>query len=136
MRIFEYESPSHAFSLIIRVPNRYDEDTQLGYWGECRRTERQPDLGIALVDLTFFYTSLPAAPLAAPLALVSTQRRQYRILSTAGADAVPLSMERVKKLEDIGFEWSAVPASHKSWDGRYAELVAFVVSVPAFIPRV
>ncbi|CAB9505504.1 helicase [Seminavis robusta] len=71
------------------VPNRYDEDTQLGYW-------------------------------------VSTQRRQYRILSTAGADSVPLSAERVKALEDIGFEWSAVPASHKSWDGRFAELVSFV----------
>lgn len=60
---------------------------------------------------------------------VSTQRRQYRLLSTMGddTDAVPLSLERAKKLEDIGFEWSAVPSSHKSWDGRYEELCDFVV---------
>ena len=49
-------------------------------------------------------------------------------MATAGSDAVPLSAERAKKLEDIGFEWSAVPSSHKSWDGRYAELCDFVVS--------
>lgn len=59
---------------------------------------------------------------------VSTQRRQRRLLATGGTDAVPLSAERAKKLEDIGFEWSAVPSSHKSWDGRYAELCDFVVS--------
>jgi hypothetical protein len=59
---------------------------------------------------------------------VSTQRRQRRLLeTTTDTDVVPLSAERAKKLEDIGFEWSAVPSSHKSWDGRYDELCEFVV---------
>ena len=59
--------------------------------------------------------------------IVSTQRRQYRILTTAGGGSVPLSLERAQLLNDIGFEWSAKDPSHKTWEGRYAELREFVV---------
>ena len=61
--------------------------------------------------------------------LVSTQRRQYRILSTEGNTSVPLTVERAQQLIDLGFEWSAKDPSHKSWEDRYQELCDYVVSM-------
>jgi len=56
---------------------------------------------------------------------VSTQRRQYRILTTGGNKSVPLTIERARTLMQLGFEWSAKDPTQKSWEERFQELVDF-----------
>jgi len=42
-----------------------------------------------------------------------------------------MTPERAQKLVDIGFKWSTKDPRHVPWEHRYAELVAFQVSVTA-----
>ena len=44
-----------------------------------------------------------------------------------------MTLERATKLKQLGFEWEAMNPNNVSWDTRYAELKAFVVSY-SFIP--
>lgn len=72
-----------------RVPNRFVEDSQLGFW-------------------------------------VSAQRRQYKLMETTGAGASALTPERIRKLEEIDFQWSSTNPHHTPWEIRYEELREFV----------
>eukprot|EP00523_Entomoneis_sp_CCMP467_P019920 CAMPEP_0168863248 /NCGR_PEP_ID=MMETSP0727-20121128/18853_1 /TAXON_ID=265536 /ORGANISM="Amphiprora sp., Strain CCMP467" /LENGTH=395 /DNA_ID=CAMNT_0008918313 /DNA_START=85 /DNA_END=1268 /DNA_ORIENTATION=+ len=56
---------------------------------------------------------------------VSTQRRQYRILQEGGTETTPMTKERARRLESIGFQWSTKDPRHVPWQQRYEELVAF-----------
>lgn len=56
---------------------------------------------------------------------VSTQRRQYRMVTNGAHKTVPLTRDRAQMLIDIGFEWSAKDPTHRSWDFRFDELIAF-----------
>ena len=56
---------------------------------------------------------------------VSMQRRQYKAYSTDKFDATALSMDRIRRLEDIGFVWSASKHCRVEWDVRFLQLQAF-----------
>lgn len=56
---------------------------------------------------------------------VSMQRRQYKAYSTDKFDATALSMDRIRRLEDIGFVWSASKHCRVEWDVRFRQLQAF-----------
>ena len=51
---------------------------------------------------------------------VDTQRTQYRLRNEG--KQTPLTEERIKKLEDLGFVWSH---QGNSWDDRYIQLVEY-----------
>jgi hypothetical protein len=36
---------------------------------------------------------------------VSAQRRQYKIVTSGGAESAAMTPDRAKKLQEIGFEW-------------------------------
>jgi len=74
------------------VPNRYQEDPQLGSW-------------------------------------VSTQRRQYKIFASGSDQSTPMTAERARRLEGIGFQWSTRDPRHVPWEKRYGELLEFIVSL-------
>jgi hypothetical protein len=59
---------------------------------------------------------------------VSTQRRQYKTMKSNPGHSTPMTPARARRLEEIGFEWTATDPRHVSWETRYAELVAFKVS--------
>lgn len=39
-----------------------------------------------------------------------------------------MTLERATKLKHLGFEWEAMNPNNVTWETRYSELVAFVVS--------
>jgi hypothetical protein len=60
-------------------------------------------------------------------AIVSTQRRQYKILTSGGSESTPMTPERASRLMSIGFEWATKDPRHVPWETRYTELIRFVV---------
>jgi len=43
------------------------------------------------------------------------------------SDTASLTPERIRRLEEIGFEWSVRSAKQSQWDTHYDNLVEFVV---------
>ena len=60
--------------------------------------------------------------------VVSAQRRQYKIVTSGQTGSTSMTLERAKKLVDIGFEWSTINPNHVTWETRFEELRQFVVS--------
>lgn len=58
-------------------------------------------------------------------AWVSTQRRQYKILTTGSYESTPMTPDRAQRLESLGFIWATKDPRHVPWDRRLQELVAF-----------
>lgn len=57
---------------------------------------------------------------------VATQRRQYRIMVSGSGLSTPMTEERARRLEGIGFKWSSKDPRHIPWEARYDELMGFV----------
>ena len=58
-------------------------------------------------------------------AWVSTQRRQYKILTTGSYESTPMTPDRAQRLESLGFIWATKDPRHVPWERRFQELVAF-----------
>lgn len=56
---------------------------------------------------------------------VSTQRRQYRVLTSGGSTSSALTVQRAQKLVNLGFEWSAKDPRMVPWETRYGQLQDF-----------
>lgn len=57
---------------------------------------------------------------------VSTQRRQYRVLTSGGSTSSALTVQRAQKLMNLGFEWSAKDPRMVPWETRFNQLKEFV----------
>ncbi|GKY92765.1 hypothetical protein MPSEU_000246300 [Mayamaea pseudoterrestris] len=57
---------------------------------------------------------------------VATQRRQYRIMVSGSGLSTPMTEERARRLEAIGFKWSSKDPRHIPWEARMEELTNFV----------
>ena len=57
--------------------------------------------------------------------IVSTQRRQYKIYSSGTGESTPMTAERVQRLEEIEFSWSAKRPRHVQWESRFHALLDF-----------
>lgn len=116
---------SHTNALLLRHSNRIAAGT---------RKTLHSDHGVS-------YTlgavrSLPRlqGPYLVPLSFcclftVSAQRRQYKIVTSGGNGSTAMTVERAKKLVDIGFEWSTINPKHVTWETRYEELKQFQVRI-------
>ncbi len=71
--------------------------------------------------LTFVYIALFPS--------VSTQRLQYKILTSGSSESTPMTPERANKLNSIGFVWATKDPRHVPWETRYEELCQFVVGL-------
>ena len=60
-------------------------------------------------------------------AWVSTQRRQYKAMTTPGSAATPITPQRAARLNSIGFAWATKDPRHTPWETRYAQLRQFVM---------
>jgi len=60
---------------------------------------------------------------------VSAQRRAYRTITSGGTGSAAMTLERASRLKLVAFEWEASNPNSVSWDVRYNELLAFVVSI-------
>lgn len=58
-------------------------------------------------------------------AWVSTQRRQYKVLTSGSNKSTPITLERAHKLNEIGFVWSTTDPRHTPWQKRYEQLHEF-----------
>ena len=58
-------------------------------------------------------------------AWVSTQRRHYRIAKAEGIESMSLTKDRIRRLEELGFEWTGVNPRYLQWDIRYQEMIQF-----------
>jgi len=58
-------------------------------------------------------------------AWVSTQRRQYKILTTGSYESTPMTPDRAQRLESLGFVWATKDPRHVPWARRFQELVEF-----------
>lgn len=56
---------------------------------------------------------------------VSTQRRQYKILTSNSTESTPMTAERARKLESVGFVWQTRDPRHVPWETRYKELCEY-----------
>eukprot|EP00548_Thalassiothrix_antarctica_P007828 CAMPEP_0194135360 /NCGR_PEP_ID=MMETSP0152-20130528/5461_1 /TAXON_ID=1049557 /ORGANISM="Thalassiothrix antarctica, Strain L6-D1" /LENGTH=410 /DNA_ID=CAMNT_0038831575 /DNA_START=34 /DNA_END=1266 /DNA_ORIENTATION=+ len=56
---------------------------------------------------------------------VSTQRRQYKAFAAGKANTTTLSMDRIRKLESIGFSWSTDDPRRVDWYVRFKQLCKF-----------
>lgn len=56
---------------------------------------------------------------------VSMQRRQYKAYASDQFDATALSLDRIQRLEDIGFVWRASTSCRVEWDVRFRQLQTF-----------
>jgi hypothetical protein len=56
---------------------------------------------------------------------VSMQRRQYKAYSSDQFDATALSLDRIQRLEHIGFVWRASKSCRVEWDVRFRQLQTF-----------
>lgn len=84
---------------------------------------------IAAITGTLPYSLLPIA------FAVATQRRNYRIYYSGTDTASGMTPERVRLLEEEGFEWSTTDPRHEPWENRFEELKQFVVSLsPGILP--
>lgn len=53
-------------------------------------------------------------------------RKEYKSTKEAGKPSSVLTPERIKILEEVGFEWSLVQGiKFLTWEERYADLVKF-----------
>jgi hypothetical protein len=103
------------------VPFRYAPDTRLGRWGKFR-SERQRK-SVALDPRPLHFTHL-----------VAFQRTMYRRMREGKSDTVSLTQERIRRLEEIGFEWTVRSGSKLStWELRFNDLVNFKVSHRRFL---
>lgn len=58
-------------------------------------------------------------------AWVSTQRRQYKVLMSASDKSTPMTLERARQLNEIGFVWSTTDPRNTPWQKRYEQLCEF-----------
>lgn len=58
-------------------------------------------------------------------AWVSGQRKNYKLLQAGSGKTTPMTMERARRLMDVGFEWTAKNPRHLMWEVRFAELKDF-----------
>lgn len=58
-------------------------------------------------------------------AWVSTQRRQYKILTSGSSESTPMTPERATRLMSIGFVWATKDPRHVPWETRFRELRDF-----------
>ena len=56
---------------------------------------------------------------------VSTQRRQYKMMTAKGGGTTPMTPSRARRLEEIGFQWSTKDPRHVTWEKRYEQLADF-----------
>jgi hypothetical protein len=56
---------------------------------------------------------------------VSTQRRQYKILSSGSSESTPMTPDRAHRLEAIGFAWATRDPRHVPWESRFNQLVEY-----------
>lgn len=56
---------------------------------------------------------------------VSTQRRQYKAFAAGKINTTTLSMDRIRKLESIGFAWSTDDPRRVDWCVRFKQLCIF-----------
>lgn len=56
---------------------------------------------------------------------VSTQRRQYKAFAEGKINTTTLSMDRIQKLESIGFAWSTDDPRRVDWYVRFRQLCNF-----------
>lgn len=56
---------------------------------------------------------------------VSTQRRQYKAFAAGKINTTTLSMDRIRKLESIGFAWSTDDPRRVDWYVRFKQLCIF-----------
>lgn len=62
------------------------------------------------------------------LLTVSTQRRQFRKASTVSGESVhTLNPDRKKRLDNLGFQYSAKDPNSYPWEARFKQLKDFVV---------
>lgn len=74
--------------------------------------------------------------LSRPSLAVAFQRTMYRRMREGKGDTVSLTQDRIRRLEDIGFEWSVRGSKLSPWELRFNELVNFRVSVCSTKPLV
>lgn len=58
-------------------------------------------------------------------AWVSGQRKNYKLLQAGSGKTTPMTMDRARRLMDVGFEWTAKNPRHLMWEVRFAELKDF-----------
>jgi hypothetical protein len=68
------------------------------------------------------------ASLSRPKLAVAFQRTMYRRMREGKGDTVSLTQDRIRRLEDIGFEWSVRGSKLSPWELRFNDLVNFRVS--------
>jgi len=56
---------------------------------------------------------------------VSTQRRQYKILSSGSSESTPMTPARAHRLEAIDFAWATRDPRHVPWESRFNQLVEY-----------
>lgn len=64
---------------------------------------------------------------AYPRVSVSIQRTLFRKISEGSAESSSLTTERIRKLDEIGFEWLATDHRSVPWETRYQVLMEFFV---------
>lgn len=121
--LFQYLN--HPCSFIRSYPltafdshRRHKEDPSLGSWGKFCFGSRKRAISLCTVcPHSSFVAYLP----------VSAQRRQYKIVTSGQSGSTAMTLDRAKKLADIGFEWSTINPNHVTWETRFEELKEFVV---------
>lgn len=58
-------------------------------------------------------------------AWVSTQRRQFKMMTSGDKEATLMNPERASRLNALGFVWSTTDPRHIPWDQRFNELVEY-----------
>ena len=58
-------------------------------------------------------------------AWVSTQRRQYKILTSGSSESTPMTPQRAQRLNSIGFVWATKDPRHTPWETRFDQLRQF-----------
>ena len=121
------------------VPNRYREDPQLGSWGTLyyylsRFIYEVADYGTSMhmishaCYLPYCLSRYYPWHRFDSISTVSTQRRQYKLLMSGSGTPTSMTLDRARRLEELGFQWSTTDPRHVPWEQRYDELREFVVS--------
>jgi hypothetical protein len=88
----------------------------------------QGEVRYSLVCIPVFAAISPMLTSSFTFSNTSAQRRQYKIVTEGQSGSTAMTVERVRKLISIGFEWSTTNPKHVSWETRYEELKYFYVS--------
>jgi Helicase associated domain len=90
------------------IPYRYEEDPFLGRWVSLQRSIYKGEAAAA--SSAGSSAAAAAAPSASALAQGDTATQR----------------DRIRRLNEIGFEWNPQETRHVSWEQRYGELCDFV----------